>query len=122
MGLYASLITALDKLPIAYFHLVQPLFPLEDYVRYPKDVLSAFGGLISQHIIVNGGYNRETAEDEIQKGRAQFVSFGSLFLANPDLPERFALNAELNQPDGATMYAGGDEKGYTDYPFLTANN
>jgi len=40
-----------------------------------------------------------------------------LFLANPDLPERFAKNAELNQPDQSTFYTPG-EKGYTDYPTL----
>jgi N-ethylmaleimide reductase len=51
---------------------------------------------------------------------ADLVSFGSLFLANPDLPKRFELNAQLNEPDRATMYTGGDEKGYTDYPFLNA--
>ena len=43
--------------------------------------------------------------------------FGTLFLSNPDLPKRFELNCELNQPDRATMY-GGQDKGYIDYPFL----
>lgn len=37
--------------------------------------------------------------------------------SNPDLPKRFELNAELNQPDKATMY-GGHDQGYIDYPFL----
>ncbi len=45
------------------------------------------------------------------------ISFGTLFLANPDLPKRFELNAELNEADRATMY-GGQDKGYIDYPFL----
>jgi len=45
------------------------------------------------------------------------ISFGVQFLANPDLPERFKLQADLNQPDRATMFGGG-EKGYIDYPFL----
>lgn len=45
------------------------------------------------------------------------ISYGALFLANPDLPKRFELNTALNQPDRATMYGGG-EKGYTDYPTL----
>jgi N-ethylmaleimide reductase len=46
------------------------------------------------------------------------ISYGTLFLANPDLPRRFELNAELNQADRATMY-GGKDQGYIDYPFLT---
>jgi N-ethylmaleimide reductase len=45
------------------------------------------------------------------------ISYGALFLANPDLPERFRTHAKLNTPDRATFYAGG-EKGYTDYPAL----
>jgi N-ethylmaleimide reductase len=48
-------------------------------------------------------------------GVADLVSFGSLFLANPDLPERFAEGAGLNTPDRATFY-GGDHRGYIDYP------
>jgi N-ethylmaleimide reductase len=53
----------------------------------------------------------------LEKGIATLISFGTLFLANPDLPKRFELNAELNQLDKATMY-GGQDKGYIDYPFL----
>jgi N-ethylmaleimide reductase len=45
------------------------------------------------------------------------VSFATLFLANPDLPERFRRNAVLNAPDRDTFYLGG-EKGYIDYPTL----
>ena len=56
-------------------------------------------------------------EAELEKGIAKMVSYGSLLIANPDLPRRFELNAELDEPDRATMYGGG-EKGYTDYPSL----
>ena len=53
----------------------------------------------------------------LETGDADLVSFGRLFLANPDLPERFKKGAPLNEPDEKTFY-GGDEQGYTDYPFL----
>jgi len=53
----------------------------------------------------------------IEDGEADLVSYGKLFLANPDLPLRFARNVPLNEPDENTFY-GGDEKGYTDYPFM----
>jgi len=46
------------------------------------------------------------------------VSFGKLFISNPDLVERFKKGAALTTPDPDTFY-GGDEKGYTDYPLLT---
>ncbi len=56
-------------------------------------------------------------EAELEKDIAKLVSFGTLFLANPDLPNRFELDAELNQPDRATMFGGGAQ-GYIDYPSL----
>jgi N-ethylmaleimide reductase len=65
--------------------------------------------------MLNGGFDRETGNAAISEGLADLVSFGSLFLANPDLPERFAEGAPLNPPDRATFY-GGTEKGYIDYP------
>jgi N-ethylmaleimide reductase len=47
--------------------------------------------------------------------------FGSAFLANPDLPERFRLGAPLNSPDKSTFYTPGAQ-GYTDYPLLNETN
>lgn len=70
-------------------------------------------------LMVNAGYDRDRGNALLAKKEADLVSFGTLFLANPDLPQRFALNAPLNQPDPTTFY-GGTEKGYTDYPFWTA--
>jgi len=115
---YTYLIKELDKLPLAYIHLMNPLFlPEEGFDQYPKDVLGTLGTLSRHFIIANVGYTRETGEQELQKGIAKMISFGVPFLANPDLPKRFELNAPLNQPDRATFY-GGTEKGYTDYPGL----
>jgi N-ethylmaleimide reductase len=70
-----------------------------------------FGG----PLILNGGYTRETGDAIVASGLADLVSFGTLFLANPDLPERFAEGAPLNAPDRNTFY-GGDHRGYIDYP------
>jgi hypothetical protein len=74
---------------------------------------AAFGGVY----IANEKFARETAEQIIRDDQADAVAFGKLFLANPDLPHRFVLNAPLNEPDPLTFYARGP-KGYTDYPFL----
>jgi N-ethylmaleimide reductase len=63
------------------------------------------------------GFTRESGERLLAKGGADAIVYGKLFLANPDLPERFKLNAPLNEPDAATFYAG-DRKGYVDYPSL----
>jgi N-ethylmaleimide reductase len=114
---YSHLISELDKMPLAYIHLMNALFPLDKLPHYPKNVLETFGKLTKHLVIANGGYNKETGEQELEKGIAKMISYGALFLANPDLPKRFDINAELNQPDRTTMY-GGDERGYIDYPFL----
>jgi N-ethylmaleimide reductase len=68
-------------------------------------------------LIVANGFNRATATQALAEDLADAVALGRLFLANPDLPQRFRLNAPLNAPDESTFYGGG-EKGYTDYPAL----
>lgn len=73
----------------------------------------AFGGTY----IANEGFTRESAQEIIRAGNADAVAFGKLFIANPDLPRRFALGSRLNAWDSSTFYAGG-VKGYTDYPAL----
>lgn len=67
--------------------------------------------------IANEKFTRESAEAILEKGDADAVAFGLAFLANPDLPKRFELGAELNAVNFQTIYAKGTE-GYTDYPFL----
>jgi 2,4-dienoyl-CoA reductase-like NADH-dependent reductase (Old Yellow Enzyme family) len=73
----------------------------------------AFGGVM----IANEGFTFESAQTALNEGWADAVAFGKLFIANPDLPKRFAEGAPLNAWDAATFYTGG-QKGYTDYPAL----
>ena len=68
--------------------------------------------------IVNGGYDRDRATATLRRGHANMVSFGTPFISNPDLVERFAINASLNELDFSTAHGGG-EHGLTDYPYLT---
>jgi 2,4-dienoyl-CoA reductase-like NADH-dependent reductase (Old Yellow Enzyme family) len=67
--------------------------------------------------IANESFRREDAEQVLQAGEADAVAWGKQFIANPDLPRRFALGAPLNEPDASTFYAAGPQ-GYTDYPTL----
>jgi N-ethylmaleimide reductase len=69
--------------------------------------------------LVNNGYERESAIKAVESGYADAVAFGKLFIANPDLVQRFKDNAPLNEPDRDTFYGGG-AKGYTDYPAFDA--
>ncbi len=84
--------------------------------RIGPQLKKTFGGIY----IANEGFTQESAELVLTKGEADAVAFGKLFIANPDLPERFRLKAPLNTPDATTFY-GKDAKGYTDYPTLRAS-
>jgi len=76
---------------------------------------AAFGGVY----VMNEGFTRETAEQVVSTGEADAVAFGKLFIANPDLPRRFALRAPLNEWKADKFYYGAAE-GYVDYPALAA--
>ena len=68
-------------------------------------------------MIANGGYDQASAERAISGRGADLVAFGVPFIANPDLPRRFAEGAPLAQPDPESIYEG-EENGYVDYPPL----
>jgi N-ethylmaleimide reductase len=114
---FSLLIEHLNTLPLSYVHIMKVPFPADQFPQYPADAVDTFGKLSKHPVMANCGYTRETGEAALEKGMANMISFGTLFLANPDLPKRFELNAELNQADRATMY-GGQDQGYIDYPFL----
>jgi 2,4-dienoyl-CoA reductase-like NADH-dependent reductase (Old Yellow Enzyme family) len=79
-----------------------------------QDLKKAFGGVL----IANEGFTQESAEKILASGGADAVSFGKLFIANPDLVRRFAEGAPLNDLVPATIYAKG-VTGYSDYPALS---
>lgn len=83
--------------------------------RLGPELKKAFGGVF----IANQGFTAQEAEAEIAAGNADAVAWGKLFIANPDLPERFRAGAVLNEPDSGSFY-GGTARGYTDYPTLAS--
>lgn len=103
----------LDGFGLAYLHVVERDMGTGvrtlDYGR----LRAAFDGCY----LANGRYDQASAQQAIQSGAADMVSFGTLYIANPDLVERFRRGAALNTPDPSTFY-GGDEHGYSDYPAL----
>ena len=117
---YNYLIDELGKMDFAFVELMRraPMFPLLPH--YPKeDEIALFGPRIRQRHALSAGTGFDAASGEalLQSGAADLIAYGTLFLANPDLPARFATGAPLNAPDRATMFGGG-EHGYTDYPAL----
>jgi N-ethylmaleimide reductase len=108
---YAYLVEQLRGLNLAYLHVA--LFGTT--VDYHALLRPRFNGAY----LIGGGLDRGTAEALLAEGRADATVFGSSFLANPDLTERFRRGAPLNAPDKATFYTRG-AKGYTDYPTLNS--
>jgi N-ethylmaleimide reductase len=108
---YLYVIEELEKLKLGMLHLLEYAQLPDGVAALAPEIRKRFSGLF----VVNAGYNQETAEAVISKGQADAVSFGTLFIANPDLPARFERGSPLAAPDRATMY-GGTDKGYTDYP------
>ena len=114
---FSVLIEQLNQMPLAYLHLMNVPFPADQFPEYPAQPIETLGQLSKHPVMANCGYDRTTGEAALQNGIAEMISYGALFLANPDLPKRFELNAELNPLDRASMY-GGNDQGYIDYPFL----
>jgi len=81
--------------------------------RIGPELRKAFGGIY----IANEGFNFESGQAVLANGEADAVSYGVLFIANPDLPARFAAGARLNALEPQHLYEGGPA-GYTDYPAL----
>jgi N-ethylmaleimide reductase len=109
--LFAVAAQELSRLELAYLHVTETGSDraVFDFARLRK----AFRG----PYIAAGGYTRQRALDALRGSAADMVAFATLFLANPDLPRRFAQDAPLNPPERKTYYGGG-ARGYTDYPFL----
>lgn len=107
---YTYLIDHLSGLDLAYLHVA--LFG-PTCVDYHTLLRSRFKGAY----LIGSGLDQNKAETLLNEGKADATVFGSAFLANPDLPERFHQGAALNAPDKDTFYASGS-KGYTDYPTL----
>jgi N-ethylmaleimide reductase len=118
-ALYTYLVKELNRKELAYLHLMEAgsNFNREKFAHWPLDVLAEFGSISENPVMTNTEYNAEKAEKVISHGSADLVSFGSLFISNPDLPERFRLGAALAEGKRNTFYGGGDE-GYIDYPSL----
>jgi len=81
----------------------------------PKTFLHEFRKEFGETIIVTGGLKKAKAEELLQENVADLFGFGTLFISNPDLVERFRKNCPMALADQSTFYGGG-AKGYTDYP------
>ncbi|XP_034206136.1 12-oxophytodienoate reductase 2-like [Prunus dulcis] len=113
LGIYMA--KSLNKYGILYCHVVEPrMKTVGDKSETPYSLLpmrEAFTGTF----IAAGGFDREDGNNAVAEGRADLIAYGRLFLANPDLPKRFELNAPLNKYNRETFYTSDPVIGCTDY-------
>ncbi|KAL6180328.1 hypothetical protein ACLB2K_046992 [Fragaria x ananassa] len=116
LGLYLAY--ALNKYGILYCHMIEPrMKTVEEKCECPDSLVpmrKAFNGTF----IAAGGFDMEDGNNAVAEDRADLIAYGRWFLANPDLPKRFELNAPLNKYIRDTFYISDPVLGYTDYPFL----
>jgi N-ethylmaleimide reductase len=118
LATFGHVVRALDRRRIGCLTMLEPnKNDLEKGVVI-ESVAKTFRSMASVPFIANTGFDRDRGDRAIEGGDADAVAYGVLFLANPDLPERFRSDARLNKPDPATFYGRG-AKGFTDYPALS---
>ncbi|HQR40999.1 MAG TPA: alkene reductase [Blastocatellia bacterium] len=117
---FSHAVAELAKFNLAYLHLLEAVDgPMASSAVPGERLTPRLRKIFHGPIIANGGYDETTAIAAIERGEVDLVAFGIPFIANPDLPERFATGAPLAKADQATFY-GGDAHGYIDYPSIEA--
>ncbi|KAJ4790724.1 12-oxophytodienoate reductase-like protein [Rhynchospora pubera] len=119
LGLY--MVNALNKFGIVYCHMVEPrMIQFGKRVETPHSLLP-MRKAFNNTFIAAGGYDREDGNMAVSSSYTDLVAYGRIFLANPDLPKRFELDAPLNKYNRSTFYIPDPVVGYTDYPFLSSD-
>jgi N-ethylmaleimide reductase len=110
---YTRLLEAAAPLGLAYLHLI-------DVANPQVDSLALVRRNWSGNLILNESMTPARAENLLQEGVANAISFGRAFIANPDLVSRLVNNAALADFNPDTVYTPGPE-GYIDYPPFASN-
>lgn len=114
---FDHIIKKLNDYPLAYLHLSEPFSDVSNIPYAAPHIAKRYRPLYKGNLIINGGFDQERGNKVITEGLADMVAYGTLFIANPDLPERFEKGATLWEADKSTYYTPGEE-GYIDYQSL----
>lgn len=121
VALFTAAMTKLNTYKLSYVHMIEPRATSAgggDQTNEEAPITSEmFRAAYEGKFITAGGYDQAMGEKVLEAGLADAVAYGRLYIANPDLAERFQQGAVLNPYNRATFY-GGNEVGYTDYPML----
>ncbi|WP_405291621.1 alkene reductase [Algibacter sp. Ld11] len=115
---FEYIIKKLNDYNLAYIHLSEPFNDVSDVSYAVEHIAEHFRPLYHGTLMINAGFDEASGNTVLEEGYADLVAFGKLFISNPDLVERFALDKEMADWDTDTFYVPGS-KGYTDYPRVT---
>ena len=123
---FSEVVRLLGEKQVGYVHLMDGLSfgfheKCEQFtLRRARDILAKTAGREGTLLMGNCGYTKETAEERLQADDADLIAFGRPWISNPDLPERFALGAELNPGATREQWWTGSlgRSGFTDFPVL----
>lgn len=117
LALFTAAAKALSAFDLAFLELREPgpdgIFGVTDAAPFSPAIRLVFPG----RLVLNEDYDLSRASETLAAERADAISFGRPFIANPDFPERLARRAQLLSDARAHWYTGG-ATGYTDYPPL----
>ncbi|KAL2326220.1 hypothetical protein Fmac_025278 [Flemingia macrophylla] len=119
LGLHMA--KSLSELGVLYCHMVEPRWDISGVNKETSYTVAPMKKAFTGTFIVAGGYDREEGNRVVVEDKTDLVAYGRLFLANPDLPKRFELDAPLNKYNRDTFYTPDPVVGYTDYPFHEVN-
>ena len=111
------IIEKLNNYNLSYLHLSEPFNDVSKVPHAEQNIAKRYRPIYKGNLIINAGFTQEKGNAVIEASEADMVAFGVPFIANPDLPERFRQNEELQEADKNTFYTPGAE-GYIDYPSL----
>jgi N-ethylmaleimide reductase len=119
-ALFSAAAAALSELGVAFLELREPGFDgtlgKAEVAPVAATIRKAFAG----PLVLNSDYDAAKAQTALDGGKADAITFGRTFLANPDLPRRITEGLPLNRDVIATWYSQGPE-GYIDYPAWQAD-
>ena len=113
--LFSAAAKALSEIGIAFLELREPGFEGTFGKAEVPPVAPAIRAAFKGPLVLNSDYDDKSGQAQLDSGVADAIAYGRTFLANPDLPHRFAKHIPLNKDNMATWYSQGAE-GYTDYP------
>ena len=114
---FEYLIQKLHNYSLGYLHLSEPFNDVSNVPFVVENVAAHFRPLYEGTLMINSKFDREKGNAVIEAGLADLVSFGKLFISNPNLPAKFRANKPLTPWDVETFYSSGPV-GYTDYPVI----